>query len=452
MMLHNRNAQHCDSDGLKQLHRQNIHHPPLTPQSMKGMAWLVTLLFISIPMAGCLEGPEDEEKCEEGLSVSEYLADPDEATIANINTHDIDGDGVDEIISTRPLDGMVTIARCDGRECSEEEISANLTAPVRTHVADMDGDGMNDIVVSDIGILPPADDLVGKVVLFTAVDGGGWLPTTLIEGIGRTVSAESADFDADGDLDLIVCEFGNLEGSIFWLENNNSTWERHPIDNRSGAIHAFPFDVEGDGDIDIAVSLSQVYEEVNIYRNDGSGRFTKRTLVNEDDSYFGMSGIEVVDLDQDGDSDLIFTNGDTLDMDLPEVIEPHSYHGAAWLENDGNGEFIRHELTRVWGAFTTHTIDLEGDGDLDIVLGTLQFSFIFPDLERIDLIILENSGNENFVRHEYREVYRYLITFDSGDIDGDGEVELVGGSHRINFEGPSHRGIEFRWVPSGGCR
>ena len=44
-----------------------------------------------------------------------------------------------------------------------------------------------------------------------------------------------------------------------------------------------------------------------------------------------------------------------------------------------------------------------------------------------------------------------MITFDSADIDGDGDVELIGGGHRISYEGPSHRGIEFMWTPPGSC-
>ena len=38
--------------------------------------------------------------------------------------------------------------------------------------------------------------------------------TTLIDNIGRTVCAEPGDLDADGDIDLTLCEFGHDEGSV----------------------------------------------------------------------------------------------------------------------------------------------------------------------------------------------------------------------------------------------
>ena len=308
------------------------------------------------------------------------------------------------------------------------------------------------MIVSDIGILPPIDDLVGKIVLFKATENGGFTSSIIIDNIGRATCAESGDFDSDGDLDLVICEFGNFHGSVFWLEaEDNGTWTRHNLDNRSGAIHAFPFDSDGDGDLDIAVSLSQVYEEVNIYRNDGGANFTKVSLFNDHNSNYGMSGIELVDLDKDNDTDIIFTNGDTLDMDLPENVNPHDYHGVSWLENDGYGNFSFKQLTHLWGAFVSHTLDIDNDGDLDILVGSLQIPSLYPELERIDLLLLENNGNQQFSRHNFSEVFRYLISIDSGDIDGDGEIEIISGSHRILFSGPSHRGIEISWTPPGGC-
>ena len=412
---------------------------------------ILTVLLVSAFFSGCV-GPQEEIPCEEGLAAIEFQSDPDGVTVANIRLADLDGDGSDEIISTQPLDGIITIADCNQDGCNEKILDQGYTAPVRTHVVDLDADGLMDIVVADIGILPPADELVGKVVLLKGLEDGNFEPIILIEEIGRTVCAESGDFDMDGDLDLVVCEFGNFQGSVFWLEQGeNNTWIRHNFDERPGAIHAFPFDIEGDGDLDIAVSLSQVSEEINIYRNNGQGNFTKHSLINEDSAYYGMSGLEVIDLDQDGDQDIIYSNGDTLDGDLPGHILPHDYHGVNWLENKGDGEFTRHHLTNVWGAFTSHAVDLDDDGDLDIIVGTLQIPDLFPDEDRIDVVILENKGNQQFIRHDSTQIYRYLLTFDSGDIDGDGDIELIGGSHRISWPGPSHRGIEFQWTPPGSC-
>lgn len=430
---------------------RNLDHQTPCGAHMADRKPLALTLSLLILLMGCLSIPEEQPSCDEGLSFIELVDDSENLTVANIRLADIDGDGKDEILSTRPLDGLFTIANCDSTDCEEEEISDGLIAPVRTHVVDLNGDNISDIVVADIGILQPANEKVGKVILFEGTLGGGYVNKTLIEGIGRTVCAESADFDADGDLDLVVCEFGHEVGSIFWLEQDGNNWTKHSIDERPGAIHAYPFDVEGDGDIDIAVSLSQLSEEVNIYRNNGQGNFTKNSLINKDDTYFGMSGLELSDLDQDGDMDIIYTNGDTLDMDFPANIDPNTYHGVNWLENDGNGNFVQHSLVNVWGAFTAHATDIDFDGDLDIIVGTMQITDLFPESTRTDLLILENNGEEQFSLVASENLLRYLITMDSGDINGDGEVDLVAGSHRIMWDGPSHRSVELIWTTAEMC-
>jgi hypothetical protein len=418
---------------------------------MKIKTLLLFMVLICTILSGCVT-PSGKNQCEEGLTTAEYLSDPDAATVANINLADLNNDGADEIFSARPLDGIVTRAICNSNGCTEQTFSDNLVAPVRTHIVDLDGDGLTDLIVSDIGILPPSDEYVGKVVLFKALGDDEFESTIIIDGIGRTVSAESGDIDSDGDLDLVVCEFGNTQGSIFWLEaTDNSSWVRHTFEERPGAINAYPIDIDDDGDLDVITSLSQDDEEINIYLNDGTGQFTKNTLIDKEDTHYGMSGLEIVDLDQDGDIDIVYSNGDTLDMDFPDKANPNEYHGVAWLENEGNGQFIHHELTRVWGAFIGHPVDIDSDGDLDIIIGTFQLTDYFTNATRIDLVLLENDGDQSFTRHSYNNHLRYVITFDSGDIDGDGDIELIGGSHRMSFDGPSHRGIEFKWSPPGSC-
>jgi len=411
---------------------------------------LLVLLLLSSTLAGCFDNdpPAECDGVDEGFVVSELVSDVNRMTTANVRMGDLDGDGRLDILSTQPLNGWVSWTRCDTDGCTEEILSVGLTAPVRTQVVDFDQDGSNDLLVADIGILPPSDDLAGSVVLLRRDAEGNFSNETLHSGIGRVACAEAADLDGDGDLDIVVCEFGNLNGSVLWLEQEeNGSFSPHEIDARPGAIHAFPFDADDDGDLDLAVSLSQLSEEVNLYRNDGEGNFTLETLMKSDNTWFGMSGLEVYDLDGDGDDDIIYTNGDTLDMDLPEEQYPHDVHGAAWLENDGTGQFTQHELARVWGAYTAKPFDADGDGDIDLVIGTLQFDLVYPGVHQIDLVLLENVGDLTFVRHDLRNSQRYMITFDVGDIDGDGEADLVGGSHTMGNAGNAHRLVELSWQP-----
>ena len=77
---------------------------------------------------------------------------------------------------------------------------------------------------------------------------------------------------------------------------------------------------------------------------------------------WGSSGIQVVDFDKDGDPDVLMTNGDTFDDMLPKP-----YHGIQWLENRGTFPFTAHTLATLAGVLRAQAVDLDGDGDLDVV-------------------------------------------------------------------------------------
>ena len=76
---------------------------------------------------------------------------------------------------------------------------------------------------------------------------------------------------------------------------------------------------------------------------------------------YGSSGIELVDLDQDGDIDVLHTNGDSFDRGAKP------YHSVQWLENTGDFPFVHHRLCEMPGALDATARDFDGDGDLDIV-------------------------------------------------------------------------------------
>jgi hypothetical protein len=134
-------------------------------------------------------------------------------------------------------------------------------------------------------------------------------------------------------------------------------------------------------------------------------------------------------LDLDGDKDLVFTNGDTMDFDTPQGIDPNELHGVAWLENDGSGSFIHHDLVRNWGAYDTAFVDFDNDGDLDIIAAFFQDNNQFPEqTPRTQIIVLEQE-NLTWTRHniETTAQHRFLsiasVTMESS------AVSLVFGSH-----------------------
>ncbi|HKJ80304.1 MAG TPA: VCBS repeat-containing protein, partial [Prolixibacteraceae bacterium] len=139
----------------------------------------------------------------------------------------------------------------------------------------------------------------------------------------------------------------------------------------------------------------------------------------------GSSGIALSDLDQDGDQDILYTNGDAFDY-IPPQGRP--WHGVQWLENKGNLEFEFHRLTSFTGATNVRSADIDNDGDLDL-FAVSAFN-IWDDPESYSMIWLENDGQMNFTKHNISKNPTHLLTCEPGDFNNDGLMDVVtGGMH-----------------------
>jgi hypothetical protein len=326
-------------------------------------------------------------------------------------------------------------------------VSDAVRSPAHAEAVDLDGDGVRDLVVADLGDQLPTDERVGRVVWLRGRGDGSFTPTTLAAGLGRVADVQAADFDGDGDLDLVVAEFGWLEaGGIVLLENRTTeaggpAFVPSAIDRRHGAIHVPVADLDGDGRPDFVALISQEHETVVAFLNRGGGRFTPRVLYAAPHPAFGSSGIQLVDMDGDGDLDVLMSNGDSMDSAL---LRP--YHGVQWLENRGPDPFRCHRLASLHGAQRAVAADLDGDGDQDVVAVSFLPGAYYQQLRRergLDaIIVLEQAGPGRFVRWSLETVSCDHATCDLGDFDADGRVDLVTGSSFIPFgvvpvEGPS---------------
>jgi hypothetical protein len=311
------------------------------------------------------------------------------------------------------------------------QVLARLNHPCHVEPCDLDADGTLDLVVADLGSSRPSDHDRGRVVwLRRDKESGRFQETVLASGLGRVADVRVADFDGDGRLDLVVAEFGHYHtGGIFLCRNvaergDPPRFERERLDDRPGTIHVPVHDFNGDGLPDFVALVSQEWEHVDAFVNRGGGHFRLQTLWAGPDLLFGSSGIELVDLDRDGDVDVLYTNGDAWDN---WYASPS--HGVQWLENLGGLRFAHHRLTDMPGAYRALAGDLDGDGDLDIVVvAWLPPPLMPPGLLSAPLasiVCLEQTAPAVFVRHTLATDSPNYATFELADFDGDGDLDFA---------------------------
>jgi hypothetical protein len=323
-----------------------------------------------------------------------------------------------------------------------------LKHPDHVIACDFDQDGHQDFLLADLGTLGASDELMGKVILLRSLGTpDSFEQITIADSLGRVADAQIADIDGDGDNDFIIAEFGfEKAGALFWLETKSisrghPTTERHLIDARHGAIHVSPTDLDGDGDLDLIALISQEHESIIACVNDGQGHFVQGTLYQADSPSFGSSGMELVDLDQDGDIDVLFTNGDTLDK-----FQLRPFHGVHWLENRGSSQFEYHLITLLPGAARAISTDLDRDGDLDLVAVAYAPSVLKHQFRPrvFDTVIwLEQTETGQFQRHSLERSGDGHMAVTAADFDGDGDTDLAVGE--ASFDPSSRRWLTIYW-------
>jgi hypothetical protein len=158
----------------------------------------------------------------------------------------------------------------------------------------------------------------------------------------------------------------------------------------------------------------------NRFENDGRGNFKSHLIWGSTNEDYGSSGIRLVDLNQDGKVDILYTNGDAFDYLPPR---PRPWHSVQWLENKGNFKFEHHAIGLFPGASAAVAADLGGDGDLDVAAVSCYNFWERPDSQSI--IWYENHGKMNFTQHDISHSPTHLISLEAADMNGDGKPDLV---------------------------
>jgi len=304
----------------------------------------------------------------------------------------------------------------------------------------------NGWIGTQIGFVPPNDMPLGRVTFYEKKSDRFEKRFDLLTNLVRPVHTSVAELEKPGVEDLVVCSFGNIAGRMSWYAPLDSgKFNEHTLVERPGSLLSRIIDVDHDGKPDIVVLTAQGKEGIFLYRNQGNGQFLERPLLQEP-PVWGSVYFEFADFNGDGYPDILTANGDLGDF----VCPPKKYHGVRIYLNDGNWNFKESWFFPLNGAFKAVAADFDGDGDLDIA--AISYFPDYDKSPEESFVYFENTGtksNLEFKPHTFPDSARgRWLTMDVGDVDGDGDLDIVlGGAYLVPFRAPET--LKDRWHNTG---
>lgn len=289
----------------------------------------------------------------------------------------------------------------------------------------------NSAIITNIGILPPNNQLKGKLISINLDSRLKSKDSLLItDSLPRPVKSAYADFNKDGLMDYVTCGFGHNKGGLYMVQQQaNHKFIKKPIREIPGATQVYVDDYNHDGWPDIVCLFAQADEGVWLFLNDKKGGFTSQNLVHFPPVY-GSSSFQMVDFNHDGKPDILYTCGDNNDYST--ILKP--YHGVYIFTNQGNWKFKQTYFYQINGCSKAIATDFDHDGDLDIAV----IAF-FPDFK--------HHPTEGFTYHEQISPGKFKvhelpinlcgrwISMDVNDINQDGNMDIVLGNFSVGARG-----------------
>lgn len=348
--------------------------------------------------------------------------------VAHVTAVDLDLDGKMDAVFCEAQEGRVCwLRQVTPGKFEEKVLAEGMHAPVHVEAVDIDGDGDIDLLVSSMGEVFPNNDKIGAAIILENDGHENFMPHWILKNVARVTDIRAADLNGDGKLDLVVGQFGYDQGEIRWMERKGSwEFESHNLLNLSGTINVAVADFNGDGKPDIVAIVSQEWEQVWYFENNGAGNFSSRAVWSSTNEDYASSGLSVCDLNRDGRPDILFSNGDGFGP--AGVPGPRPWHGVQWLENSGSGMFRFHRIGNLAGAYSPIGVDLDQDGNMDVVAVSAFNEWANPGAQ--SMVWFRNDGRMSFTPHVLAYAPIELVTVVAGDFNCTGRPSLItGGFH-----------------------
>lgn len=295
---------------------------------------------------------------------------------------------------------------CTSDSCDEETQTIEHTAdhsrcPGRTECSEWRCDLVDDCVNTRPRLHPPVECTIGT---------GNVVGVGLFSPLPKTFSIDQAsdvvlgDYDEDGHLDIVLTSL--FQPATLWMNDGSENFS--PSFDLGPSTAGVAGDIDGDGHLDLIVSKSST--DAQTFLGDGSGDLTLWEPTDPQDLDDHLDG-------SDHAEQLLLGQLDGLEG--PDVVAiDASRYSDVWFESGALGYISRQELGPFGGgALAGALVDYDGDGDLDVYMGTHRYE---PDW------IFVNDGNGLFTEGTLN-VTGELVTgaVDFGDLDGEHELDMI---------------------------
>ncbi len=283
------------------------------------------------------------------------------------------------------------------------------------------------LYILSMGHFVPSDEPAGQLIRAIKNANGNYEGyQRVLKNLKRPVDVAYGDLNGDGIDEIVVCEFGNHTGSVsLFAKNTKASFNKKILLNAPGAIKVTLADMDNDNRKDIVVLMAQGDEGIDIYINLGEGKFERKRVLRFP-AVYGSVSFCLTDINRDGYKDIVYVNGDNADAS--RILKP--YHGIRVLINDQRNSFEEAYFFPLHGAYNALVRDFDNDGDMDVAAISFFADLIrYPEKGFVYLENVSETDGLIFSPTIIKEAANgRWITMIGSDLNGDGNEDIILGS------------------------